>query len=144
MGHFMSARYTINSILLAFRELKGSHTGENIIKVLQQVLSEFSISKITIGTFILDNATNNDTCINILGQGLEWSKEEYKQRRLRYFGHIINLVAQAFIFGAESEIFKETLKAYKLELEQGNIKLWELKGPIGKLHYIVIYIRRTP
>jgi hypothetical protein len=52
----MSARYTIDSILLAFRELKGSHTGKNIAGVIKQVLGEYGISKTTIGTFILDNA----------------------------------------------------------------------------------------
>jgi hypothetical protein len=140
----MSARYTVDSILLAFREVKGPHTGENFASIIEQVTCEYDISKATIGTFVLDNATPNDACIDTLGKSFGWSKEECKQRRLRCFGHIINLVAQAFIFGAESEIFEQTLDLYEKDLTDGSAKLWELRGPVGKLHYIVVYIRRTP
>jgi hypothetical protein len=73
-----------------------------------------------------------------------WSKKEVLQRRLRCFGHIINLVAQAFVFGAQSEIFEQTLEVYEKQIQDGTIKLWELRGPIGKLHYVVLYILKTP
>jgi hypothetical protein len=97
----------MDSVLLAFRELKGSHIGENITLVIGQVASEYNISESNIGIFILDDVSNNNnTYINILGKGFGWSKEECKQRRLRYFGYIVNLITQAFIFGAESKIFE--------------------------------------
>jgi hypothetical protein len=91
VGHFMSAKYTVDSVLLAFREVKGPHTGENIAAVVKQVTDEYDVSKSNIGTFVLDNASNNDTCIDVLGKAFGWSKEECRQRRLRCFGHIINL-----------------------------------------------------
>jgi hypothetical protein len=144
VGHFMSAKYTVDSILLAFREVKGPHTGANFASIVEQVACEYDISQETIGTFVLDNATPNDACVDTLGKSFGWSKEECKQRRLRCFGHIINLVAQAFIFGAESEIFEQTLDLYEKDVTDSNVKLWELRGPVGKLHYIVVYIRRTP
>jgi hypothetical protein len=59
-------------------------------------------------------------------------------------GHIINLAAQAFLFGAEYEIFDKTYKAYEEAQEDETTKLWEMKGSVGKFHYIVIYIQRNP
>lgn len=140
----MNIRYTVDSILLAFREVKSPHTGENFASIIKEVTYEYNISRAIIGTFILNNATPNNACVDTLGKSFGWSKEECKQRRLRCFSHIINLVAQAFIFGAESEVFKRILNLYEKDLTDGSVKLWELRGSIGKLHYIIIYIRRTP
>jgi hypothetical protein len=64
----MSARYTVDSILIAFREVKGPHTGENFASIVKEVTCEYDISKATIGTFVLDNVTPNDACVDTLGK----------------------------------------------------------------------------
>jgi hypothetical protein len=113
---------------------------------VDSVLQDYGITPDRLGTFVLDNATNNDTCITALARTYKWDKSEVHRRRLRCFGHIINLVAQAFLFGAESEVFAYTLDQLQKQIDEGLIKtnLWKLCGPIGKLHYIVVYIRKTP
>ncbi|MGH2638576.1 MAG: hypothetical protein ACRDF4_04745 [Rhabdochlamydiaceae bacterium] len=113
---------------------------------MDEVLQDYSITPDQIGCFILDNATNNDTCISALAKTYNWGKEEIYTRRLRCFGHIINLVAQAFLFGAESEVFEHTLDQLQRQIDDGTVKtkMWKLRGPIGKLHYAVVYIRKTP
>jgi hypothetical protein len=48
------------------------------------------------------------------------------------------------LFREKDEAFEEALKQHKEELENSQLKLWELYRPIGKLHYIVTYIWKTP
>jgi hypothetical protein len=146
VAHFCNPTFSIASILIGFRELHGPHSGENIAEVVDEVLQDYSIKPDQLGCFILDNATNNDTCITALAKTYNWGKSEVHTRRLRCFGHIINLVAQAFLFGAESEVFVYTLDQLEKQIDEGTIKtkLWKLCGPIGKLHYTVVYIRKTP
>jgi len=101
--HFCSPAYSIQSILIGFHELRGPQSDKNIAEVVGEVLQDYSIMPSQIGCFILDNAANNDTCITALAKTYEWGKNEVYTRRLRCFGHIINLVVQAFLFGSDSE-----------------------------------------
>ena len=146
VAHFCSPAFSIESILIGFRELRGPHSGENIAEVVDKVLQDYDVTSDQIGCFVLDNATNNDTSIKSLGNTYKWSKSEVHTRRLRCFGHIINLVAQAFLFGSQSEVFAHTLDQLERQIDEGTIKtkMWKLCGPIGKLHYTVVYIRKTP
>jgi len=67
-----------------------------------------------------------------------------EHRRLRCLGYIINLDAKAFLFGQNLDIFiKEVIAADKINDELKTLKIWRAKGPIDKLHNIVVYIRRT-
>jgi hypothetical protein len=52
-----------------------------------------------VGYFIADNADNNDTCINDLSVEFGFNP---LYRRLRYMGHVINLVAHMLLFGVDS------------------------------------------
>jgi hypothetical protein len=65
--------------------------------------------------------------------------------RLRCNGHIINLVAQAFLFSTDKDALLEEnnqdTSYLPTELEMEN---WRQKGPLGKLHNIVVYIQRSP
>jgi hypothetical protein len=143
VAHFVNADWTVSTVLLAFRDLEGPHSGENIATVITAVCQEYLITD-RLGCFVLDNATNNDTCIAQLAREFKWDKKEVTERRLRCFGHIINLVAQEFVFGGKADIFQQSLAAANQDIESDVPKLWELRGPIGKLHYIVVWILRTP
>ena len=61
----------------------------------------------SLGYFICDNAQSNDTAVlDILkSYGLA---EEKDRRRLRCLGYIVNLAAQAFLFGKYIEAFEES------------------------------------
>jgi hypothetical protein len=146
VAYFYSPSYSIESILIGFRELRGPHSGENITEVVNKVLQDFSITPGKLGYFIPDNTTNNDTCITALGKTYKWSKSKVHTRRLRCFGHIINLVTQAFLFRSESEVFTYTLDQIQRQVDNGTITtlMWKLRGLIGKLYYAVVYIRKTP
>ncbi|KAM4061423.1 transposase-like protein [Hirsutella rhossiliensis] len=117
-------------------ELRESHTGENIASQVAEVIESFEIQD-KIGYFTLDNAKNNDTAVAALGHVFNF---EGKQRRVRCFGHIINLVAKALLFGKDNEVFKSE---ERLDLDLARHDLWRKRGPIGKLHNLVHWIHQS-
>jgi hypothetical protein len=144
IAHFVDEDYSVKTALIGFRDLEGPHTGENIAESVRTVCEEYDIVS-KVGCLVLDNAKNNDTCVQALARSWGWGQEQVKQRRLRCFGHIINLVAQAFALGEKQTDFEVALKAEHQQFDQvGKQRLWQICGPIGKLHYIVVYILRTP
>jgi hypothetical protein len=60
-----------------------------------------------LGYFVLDNASNNDTTLIELGKTMGF---EPVQKRLRYMGHILNLIAKSYIFGQDASTFEEDHK----------------------------------
>lgn len=67
-----------------------------------------------------------------------------EHHRLRCNGHIINLAAQSFLFDTDDQALAKENNASLLttptELE---MQQWRQKGPLGKLHNIVVYIQRS-
>ncbi|SRR6266516_4789650 len=73
------------------------------------------------------------------------SAKQRKARRLRCFGHIVNLCAQAFIVGKDAEkVCKKLATAYQDNDMKAVEKLWRDRGAVGLLHNVVRYIRMTP
>lgn len=146
IAHFIDKNGKRRTAILGLRELQGEHSGENIAGVLLDIFKDYKISG-RIGYFMADNATSNDTCIDLVLQALypNMSKKQRLRRRLRCFGHIVNLCRQAFIIGRDAEkICRELEAAYK----EGDLKrigeAWRKRGAIGRLHNIVRYIRASP
>jgi hypothetical protein len=131
--------------MLAFRRHEGTHDGRNIAYSIEQVIRDWGIES-KIGACVSDNALNNDTCLNALYlQFPRFTAADAKKRRLRCFGHILNLVAKAFLFGDDASVFE--LESDHLELlgeHDRALQHWRRKGPIGKLHNIVKFIRASP
>ncbi|KAF6523209.1 hypothetical protein HZS61_008218 [Fusarium oxysporum f. sp. conglutinans] len=88
-------------------------------------------------TFALRNFyTNLDASI---------TRADAEARRMRCFGHILNLVAQAFLYGDDAASFELQSEAYgMLERVEEDLEHWRAKGPVGKLHNIVKFIRASP
>jgi hypothetical protein len=146
VAHFIDKTGQRRQALLGLRELGGEHSGENMADTLLQLISDYKIRG-RIGFFMADNASNNDTCIDLILQNLypHMTKKQHLRRRLRCLGHIINLCAQAFLVGKDADkICKELEAAYR----DGDMKkigeLWRKRGAIGRLHNIVRYIRASP
>jgi hypothetical protein len=127
-------------------ELVGEHSGENMADVLLHIFDDYGISG-RIGYFMADNASSNDACIDLVLQALypNMTRKHRVRRRLRCFGHIVNLCAQAFIMGKDaSKTCKDLDSAYR-EGDYTRIReLWKKRGAIGRLHNIVRYIRASP
>jgi hypothetical protein len=62
IAHFINEDYSVKTVLISFRDLKGPHTGENIAESVRTVYEEYNIiSKVSY--LVLDNAKNNDTYV---------------------------------------------------------------------------------
>ncbi|KAF5701051.1 hypothetical protein FMUND_14060 [Fusarium mundagurra] len=145
-GHFIDRRHSYQSRLLAFKRQIGSHAGENIAYTIRNVVRDWGID-CKLGVSICDNAASNDVCLRNLYTTLDASitRADTEARRMRCFGHILNLVAQAFLYGDDAASFELQSEAYDmLERVEEVLEHWRAKGPVGKLHNIVKFIRASP
>jgi hypothetical protein len=66
-----------------------------------------------------------------------------EERRLRCFGHCINLGAKALIFGHDIEALESESKNIGDAAEEAEFLRWRKAGAIGKLHNLVNFIKRS-
>lgn len=63
-------------------------------------------------------------------------------------GHILNLVARAFLDGENKEVIRKlgegSDERLSAEQERELLNAWRETGPVDKLHYLVHFARRTP
>jgi hypothetical protein len=123
-------------LLLDFHEITGPKSGENIARILQSVIEDYEIVD-RIGAFMMDNARDNDTMLACLAKIYPI---DAKSSRLRCLGHIINLVVKALLFGKGVSKLERALAGAS---NNDEFKIWLRKGPIGKLHNIMVHILRS-
>jgi len=146
VAHYIDCNGKRQAKLIALQSLDGEHTGENMAALLLKVFREYKIGS-RIGFFITDNTSSNDVCIDLVLRKLypSMSEKQRKRRRLRCLGHVVNLSAQAFLFGKQSqETLDELHLAYSRHDFEAVAKAWRKQGVLGRLHNIVRYIRMTP
>lgn len=158
MAHYLDKHLKLKSVLLGLRP-SYSHTGENIAESLLGVLREYQVSD-KVGYFVADNAKNNDAALRTLAKDL--SIDPITQR-LRCSGHIINLVANAILYGTDTDCVLDadlmqsdhqddgelqdsaTVTAFAAALcnqdPAARLAAWRSKGPVGKLHNIVVHVK---
>jgi hypothetical protein len=145
-AHFIDQLGHQQSRLLALRRQFGAHSGENLAGSLIDIVHEWEIEG-RVGCAISDNMTANDTCLYYMYQRLDPSMRpvDIKSRRMRCYGHTLNLVARAFLFGKDAESFEleSDINGMRGLVEQ-DLDHWRTKGPIGKLRNIVKFIRSSP
>ncbi|KAL7129589.1 hypothetical protein ABFS83_13G078000 [Erythranthe nasuta] len=105
-AHFVDKNWILRKKIINFYVVPHPHKGEVIAKVIESCLLEWGLDKIM--TITLDNARNNDTCVDDL-------KKRLNKRnmlllggeffRVRCLAHVINLVVRAGI-----DEMKETIK----------------------------------
>ncbi|RFN45153.1 transposase-like protein [Fusarium flagelliforme] len=126
-------------------ELRNALTA-NLAGSLVDIVHEWEIEG-RVGCAISDNMTANDTCLYYMYQRLDPSMRpvDIKARRMRCYGHTLNLVARAFLFGKGAELFEleSDINGMRGLVEQ-DLDHWRTKGPIGKLRNIVKFIRSSP
>jgi hypothetical protein len=125
-------------LVLGVPELRTRHSGHNIAAEILDVLDAYGIHD-RIGYFTWDNAESNDRAMEVIGGELGFLGST---RRGRCFGHTLNLSAKALLFGHNVEAFEEQLSG-AAALSEAEHTLWRRKGPVGKLHNLVVDIRRS-
>ncbi|EXU94742.1 hAT family dimerization domain protein [Metarhizium robertsii] len=126
-------------LILGVPELTVRHFGANIGHEIIEILESYEISDKKIGYFILDNAPNNDTAMKTIGERFGFCSIK---RRGRCFGHVINLVVKAILFGKDIDAFEGRLGRGDMSATTEH-ELWRKKGPVGKLHNLVVAIHRS-
>jgi hypothetical protein len=71
--------------------------------LLIKIVDEFEITN-KLRFFILDNANSNDTCLQAFFPNA--TPHNLKERRLRCWGHILNLIVKAFLFRKNADAFE--------------------------------------
>jgi hypothetical protein len=75
--------------------------------IIVPVLRKFGITSKNLGYFVLDNTSNNNITLVELSKKLDFVPE---QRRLRYTGHVFNLITEAYLFGQDTKSFDDNFK----------------------------------
>ena len=91
IAHYIDKQYQVKNVLLALRNIYGSHKGVELNRHLRAVCREFKIST-KVAFFMADNASNNDSALKLLQHDLNINPQ---RKRLRCAGHIINLICKA-------------------------------------------------
>lgn len=159
-AHYFDEQYQLKTVLISLLPTYGNHTGEEQARCLLAVLKDYQITT-KVGYFMADNATNNDRAIEVLKNDL--NIEPHKQR-LRCACHILNLVVKAMLYGVDSDcidnacnpqldaqakpedlddsdIVQQFEAVQRVTDEQARLRAWRKKGPLGKLHNIVVHAR---
>ncbi|KAL3955841.1 hypothetical protein ACCO45_009860 [Purpureocillium lilacinum] len=124
-AHFIDRGARQQSRLLALRRQFGTHSGENLAASLVGIAQDWEYMYRQ-----LDSSMR---------------PADIKARRTRCHGHILNPVARAFLFGKDAESFELESEINCMRgLAEQDLSHWRAKGPIGKLHNIVKFIRSSP
>jgi len=136
-AHFVDRKGHPRTLLLGFPRRHGGHTGNDLAVLVMPVIIQYGIGE-KLGSFVMDNADDNDKCLEALQRS--FSSIDPETDRIRCIGHIINLVVKALLFGEGVSAWEKSLIEAS---EEQRISLWSLKGVIGKLHNLVIYVNRN-
>ncbi|KAM0707268.1 hypothetical protein Q7P35_006600 [Cladosporium inversicolor] len=127
--HYIGSDYKAHNVVLAMRDTLGSHTSANIADYLFDVLEDYQISGKQIAYFAADNATNNDRALQLLSERVTLDPVT---SRLRYVGHIFNLVCTAILFGVDEE-----------SLDDAAYDFTDDSTAVSKLHNLVTHIKEN-
>ncbi|KAJ6436065.1 transposase-like protein [Purpureocillium lavendulum] len=136
-GHFVDGQGHPRTLLLGFPRRYGGHTGDDLAALVKPVILQYGIGE-KLGSFVMDNADDNDKCLEVLQRS--FSSIDPVADRIRCIGHIINLVVKALLYGEGVSAWEKNLIESS---EEQRVALWTLKGVIGKLHNLVVYINRN-
>jgi hypothetical protein len=142
VAHYADNTFKNRTVMIALKRLHETHSGENMGSLLIEIINDFDLKE-RLGYFITDNASSNDTCVHHILTSLLPDLTE--TQRTHCFGHILNLACGSYLYGHDPDSFEiEVMVLESLAREQEELKAWRKRGPIGKLHNIVVFIRRSP
>lgn len=95
-AHWITKEWELKSALLDLSYIDGPHSGSNLSDIFMKCMKQFNIPIAKIMSITLDNATNNDTFIESLGDlaaelGIPFNSTN---NRVRCMAHILNLCVQ--------------------------------------------------
>jgi hypothetical protein len=148
VAHWLDPDGKLHAALLDLHRFRGAHTGLNQAGHFYDTLNDYEIHHF-VGKFNVDNASNNDTALEEISRRLQaegYPSFDPVEDRLRCFGHVLNLAVKALLWGANVDAFeRENGNQPNREADDvAELVRWRRKGPLGKLHNVLNYIRKTP
>lgn len=125
--------------LLALSPLYDHHRGVNIGEDVLRVLDDYHIAH-KLGYINSDNVGSNDIALEVIGNALRHRGVKFnpKWRRVRCFGHILNLIARTLLFGKDPNIIEARTQILEDgEHQQEEFRAWDAVGVVGRLHNII-------
>lgn len=111
-GQWVDKDYALRKALLGLLECRNDHSGASQAGLIASVLERFKIRRV--GYHTGDNASSNNSCLEALSKKLLDEQEitfDPVRRRIRCFGHILNLSLQAFLLARSKEALRAALTA---------------------------------
>jgi hypothetical protein len=146
VAHWLDEGCRLHTVLLDLHRFEGQHSGANQAERFWITLEDYEIHHL-VGKFNVDNASNNDTALRDVAQRLHdagYPSFDPVADRLRCFGHVLNLAVKALLWGNNADAFEVIRPELELEDPVEAMIEWRKRGPLGKLHNVVEYIRKTP
>jgi hypothetical protein len=104
--HYLSEDWKLMEVLLSFEEIQGSHTGWNLVQIIEKLLQRHNLMHRLLAV-TADNASNNSTMRRSLEQALEsrsinWNAEAMTVNCL---AHVLNLSAKALLARLGTQVY---------------------------------------
>jgi hypothetical protein len=112
--HYVDSRSNLQDLPIALPQLIGAHSGERIAEVILKTLDLFGINARTLGYFVLNNASNNDSAVLAIAQKIGFSVTD---RRLRCGPHTLNLIGQRLLWGQDTDAYDNDARELANESE---------------------------
>ena len=98
VAYWISNSWQMEEVLIGFEEIRGSHTGANMARIINDILARYGIQHRILG-FTTDSASNNRTLTEALNNAwsllsVEWCQLE---NHIRCMAHVVQLILRAFM-----------------------------------------------
>lgn len=144
-GYFIDADWVYREVLLGFKPLSGSHTGNNLSEVLMKTLTDHGIEDRIFG-LTTDNASNNRTLVESLQQALP---NDITIIRTPCLAHVIQLSLNQLLsrlrVAPENDTGETKWTDRQLLAAKANSRqTYEIAAALNKIRYLAIYIHASP
>jgi hypothetical protein len=134
--HYVNACGNLQDLPIALPQLTGAHSGQKMAEVVLKTLDLFSINAQTVGYFVLDNVSNNDSAVAAISQKLGFSSSDCRHC---CGPHTLNLVGQRLLWGQGEDAYDNDKR--KLADETEFMGVWRRNGPLRVLLSVINYIK---
>jgi hypothetical protein len=155
VGHWLTEDFKYKECVLEFKELHGSHSGENQAQVIEALLVELGIGPKLL-TITGDSASSNDTLCSELysllikrfdikegnTQDPQFIRFEGQDSQIRCIAHVLNLICSDILTSLKAGDKKSAQEA--CSALQAHQPLDPELGALARLRIIVMYIERHP
>jgi hypothetical protein len=144
-GYFIDSDWVYREVLLGFKPLSGSHTGNHLSEVLLKTLVDHGIQDRIFG-LTTDNASNNRTLADSLQQALP---DDVTMIRTPCLAHVIQLSLKSLLLCLKVVPKNDTTETRwtdrrSQEAKANSHQRYEVAATLNKIRFLSIYIHASP